>query len=159
MTREKLILANKYIGETPLEALERVREERNIPEEIPMTYAGRLDPMAEGLLLVLIGGECKNKDAYLGLQKEYEVSVLLGFETDTGDLLGRITNHRFGVDMEKLNITEVLKGLEGKHVQEYPAFSSKTVDGVALFALAKANALPEKFPSKEVEIKEIELLA
>jgi len=55
-----------------------------------MTYAGRLDPLAEGLLLVLTGEECKNKEKYLGLDKEYEVDVLFGFATDTYDILGKV---------------------------------------------------------------------
>lgn len=71
-------LIYKHIGETPLEALERFRREQGIAADVPMTYAGRLDPMAEGLLLILLGEECKNKEKYLGLDKEYEVEVLFG---------------------------------------------------------------------------------
>ena len=55
-----MILVNKQIGETPLEALEKVRREHGFDANLPMTYAGRLDPMAEGLLIVLVGEECKN---------------------------------------------------------------------------------------------------
>ena len=53
-TGEGVILVYKNIGETPLEAIERAREEENISTDVPITYAGRLDPMAEGLLLVLV---------------------------------------------------------------------------------------------------------
>ena len=64
---EKLIIAYKNMGETPLECLERMRKEHRISDDIPMTYAGRLDPMAEGLMVVLVGEECKNKEKYLGM--------------------------------------------------------------------------------------------
>lgn len=158
MDREKLLLIQKYIGETPLEALERSRAEYSIPKEVPMTYAGRLDPMAEGLLLVLLGDECKKKDEYLGLSKEYEVLILLGFETDTGDLLGLIQNHAETSEIQKDNLEEILKEMPGKFLQEYPAFSSKTVNGTPLFELAKEGNLPEEFPAKEVEIHSIDLL-
>ena len=52
---------------------------------------GRLDPLAEGVLLILIGDECKNKEKYLGLDKEYEVAIIFGISTDTGDALGLAT--------------------------------------------------------------------
>ena len=71
-----MYLTYKNIGETPLECLERVRLEYGKAPEVPMTYAGRLDPMAEGLLLVLSGKELQNKDKYLGLPKTYEFEVL-----------------------------------------------------------------------------------
>ncbi len=64
-----LIIAYKELGETPLECLERMRIKHNIGQNTPMTYAGRLDPMADGLLIVLVGEECKKKDTYLGLNK------------------------------------------------------------------------------------------
>ena len=57
---------------------------------MPMTYAGRLDPMASGVLIILAGGETKNKEKYLALDKEYEFSVLFGFSTDTYDILGKV---------------------------------------------------------------------
>ena len=80
---DNVIIAYKNIGETPLECLERHRKERSIDKDIPMTYAGRLDPMAEGLMILLVGEECKNKDKYLGLDKTYEFKILVGFSTDT----------------------------------------------------------------------------
>ncbi len=85
-------LAWKELGETPLETLERVRTERGLAPEIKMTYAGRLDPAAEGELLVLVGEACKQKDQLLGLDKPYQFQVLLGFATDTLDLLGLVTS-------------------------------------------------------------------
>ena len=69
----------KKIGQTPLMALENLRFENPEWVDLPMTYAGRLDPTAEGLLLVLVGEDCKEKDKYLGLSKEYELSILFGF--------------------------------------------------------------------------------
>ncbi len=152
------IKLKKNIGETPLEALERVRKENGIDMSIPMTYAGRLDPMAEGVLLVLVGEECKNKDKYLGLDKEYEVEILFGFATDTYDTLGkvRLASQKLKVESEKMN-TELQK-FKGKFVQEYPAYSSKTVDGVQLHTLANEGKLPDEMPTKEVEIYNIEML-
>lgn len=83
-------LLYKNLGETPNEAILRYKAENPIYKDQSMTYAGRLDPMAEGLLLVLSGNELQNKDKYLGLRKTYEVEILWGFQTDTLDVLGLV---------------------------------------------------------------------
>ncbi len=85
---QKVLELYKKEGETPLETIEGFKKENPEYSEQKMTYAGRLDPMAEGVLIVLVGEECKNKDKYLGLDKEYEFEILWGFETDTYDILG-----------------------------------------------------------------------
>jgi tRNA U55 pseudouridine synthase TruB len=50
---ENVLKLYKNVGETPLECLERFRVENSEYKDVPMTYAGRLDPMAEGVLIVL----------------------------------------------------------------------------------------------------------
>ena len=86
--KQGIITLHKEQGETPLECIERWRAEHKEYLGIALSYLGRLDPMAEGVLLVAVGEENKNREAYLGLDKEYEFEVLFGFETDTYDLLG-----------------------------------------------------------------------
>ena len=56
---KKILKLYKKEGETPLEAIERFRRKNPEYRNEKMTYAGRLDPMAEGVLLVLAGNECK----------------------------------------------------------------------------------------------------
>lgn len=115
-----------------------------------MTYAGRLDPMAEGQLLILIGDECKNKEKYLGLDKEYEVEIVFGIQTDTHDALGIPKPCSYSIpEWDKL---------VGKFEQEYPAYSSKAFNGKQLHELARSGELPDEMPTKEVEIYEIEEL-
>lgn len=153
----------KSVGETPLEALERFRVEKMISDlaqkeywqNTPMTYAGRLDPMAEGVLLILIGEECKYKEKYLGLDKEYEVEIIFGISTDSYDALGLITTKDSLVE-KKIDPTKLdLEKYVGKLIQEYPPYSSKTVGGKQLHELSRTNNLPEEIPNKEVEIYSI----
>mgnify|MGYP001614864496 FL=1 len=164
-----VITAFKKLGETPLECLERARKENKIDAKIPMTYAGRLDPMAEGVLILLVGEECKNKEKYLGLDKEYEVEVLFGIETDTQDVLGLIKRIDIGnvknvgsIENEKRNEKEGdvgkidFKKYVGKFVQEYPMYSSKTIKGKQLHEYARAGEEIEEMPTKEVLIYSIE---
>ena len=122
--QEKVVSIYKKIGETPLEALERFRATRSDLKDVPMTYAGRLDPLAEGELLILIGDECKKKQDYLGLDKEYEVEIIFGISTDTHDALGLVTE--VNVNSRGLTSTIDLSKYVGKFSQEYPAYSSKT---------------------------------
>jgi len=159
--KETVLKLYKKRGETPLSCIERFKKENPQYLNEKMTYAGRLDPLAEGLLLVLAGEECKNKDKYLCLDKEYEVDVLLGFSTDSYDLLGKVTNK---ISFEKFDICDAdncfcaIKSFVGKFSQKYPPFSSKTIKGKSLFSLFKRGELKdEEIPMKEVEIKNIDM--
>ena len=143
---------HKQLGETPLEALERLREEAGIAADVPMTYAGRLDPAAEGLLVVLVGDECKDKDKYSGLDKTYKAEILLGVSTDSLDLLGlptvaaserlskAITLEGLQIDADLTGDVEAyLESKKGVFEQQYPAYSSKTVDGTQLHNHTRAG--------------------
>lgn len=155
--QEKYVFVAKQPGETPLEALERYRATRPELKGVPLTYAGRLDPMAEGTLLVLIGDECKNKAKYLTLDKEYEVEIVFGISTDTYDALGLAEATSASGARDELNISELdLNKYVGGFTQEYPPYSSKTVDGKQLHELARAGELPDEMPTKNVDIYAIE---
>lgn len=154
---EPVLRIYKNLGETPLEALNRVRLELPKYVDVPMTYAGRLDPMAEGELLVLTGEECKKKDEYLGMDKEYEFEMLFGFTTDSYDLLGISTSKDVQNNVIKQDLEKQLLGFKGKRIQSYPPFSSKTIDGVPLFQKTR-NGEVFDLPEREVEIYEIKFL-
>lgn len=147
----------KNEGETPLECLERFRIEQPLYKDAVLSYAGRLDPMAEGVMLVLVDEENKNREKYLGLDKTYEVEILFGVKTDTGDILGKVEEVK-EVPTEK-EVNEVLQSFAGPFIQKYPPYSSKTVDGKPLFQWAREGKLEEiEIPEKTSEIYSIELL-
>lgn len=146
----------KEIGETPLDCLKRVREREGISMDIPMTYAGRLDPMAEGLMIMLAGEECKEKDHYLGLSKAYEFEVLVGFETDTYDLLGLVKS-ACNETVSSDRFSEVLNTFVGEYEQSYPAYSSKPVDGKPLFQHAREGNKIE-IPTHRVTIESLTVM-
>lgn len=157
MTLKETIIVYKKIGETPLEALGAWKEVHPEYADVPMTYAGRLDPMAEGLLLLLAGEECKKKDDYLALPKEYVGEILLGISTDTGDVLGLINSTDLETGrIEHGELEGVAEKMRGKQKQEYPAYSSKTVDGKPLWKSAREGEEVEK-PMREIEIYELEV--
>ncbi len=169
-----LIQAYKERGETPLDVLKRLKNENPEYQYVPMTYAGRLDPMAEGLMLVLTGDDCMKKDEYTNLSKEYEVTILFGFATDTYDFLGVVErpeqNSEIIVALPSLrglrhdeqfqnSVLGLLENFTGKIDQKYPPYSSRTVNGKPLFQWAREGRLDEiTIPSHEVYISNIELI-
>lgn len=142
----------KNLGETPRECLERFRAGNPEYADVPMTYAGRLDPMAEGLLVVLSGDAVNEKETYTALPKTYVFQMLWGFETDTLDILGKITETN-NSEVSKEDVEKVLGKSVGKFEQVYPAYSSKPVSGKPLFQWAREGRLGEiEIPKHEVEV-------
>lgn len=148
----------KSVGFTPLEIAEKFKEKNQEYKDKTVSYAGRLDPMAEGILVLLIGEENKNRDEYLKLKKTYEAEIVFGISTDTFDSLGLIEN----VNLKEVSKEEIEKGLEtfsGKQKQLYPPYSSKAVNGKSLFWWARNNKLNEiEIPERDIEIYSIDLL-
>ena len=126
---KRLATIEKELGETPLQAIERYRSDAALAADVPLAYAGRLDPMATGKLLVLIGDECKVQTRDHALDKEYTFEVLFGFETDTHDVLGL-------AELQKVPTPEAIRGFVKKYTGTitlpYPRFSARTVGGVPL---------------------------
>lgn len=147
-----------------MECLERFRSAYPEYEYVTLSYAGRLDPMAEGVLLVLEGEEeNRQREQYLRLPKEYQFTVLLGFETDTYDVLGKISNYSYrSLDIPTMrdSIVEYVRKLPGRFMQPYPPYSSRTVAGEPLFMLARSQSIDGvAVPEREVEIYQSELLS
>ncbi len=146
----------KLRGETPLERIERFRREHREYRNVPLSYAGRLDPMAEGVLLVLAGEANKRRSEYLGLDKEYTFDVLFGFSTDTYDLLGVMDSAVTRTSHSTLKVpllVEYVAQLPGVHTQAYPPFSSKPLEGVPLFVKARRGELGGfELPEHQIEI-------
>lgn len=146
----------KVRGETPLERIERFRKEHSEYKNVPLSYAGRLDPMAEGVLLVLVGETNKKREEYLGLDKEYTFDVLFGFATDTYDLLGLMTNGVTRASHRQIRVPlliEYVAQLVGMQTQKYPPFSSKPLEGQPLFVKARKGELGNfELPEHKVEV-------
>ncbi len=158
-SEENIIAVYKPVGITPFQAIEKLKNLRSKYCEQKISYAGRLDPMAEGILLLLIGDENKKRKEYEGLEKVYESEIVLGISTDTYDGLGLIQN----IHLEPVRIKDVEDALEkmiGIQDQSYPPFSSKPVGGHPLYWWARENRLTEiSLPFKKIKIDEIEKIS
>lgn len=155
----RYIVLDKAIGQTPLEVLNEWKREHPDYLDVSASYAGRLDPMASGKLLVLLGEECKRQKHYTGLDKEYEVSILLDLATDTGDVLGLPTYSTLHTEPSLSAVQEVLSNELGTRSHKYPAYSSKTVEGIPLFLHALRGTLGDiEIPTHSETIFSIRLV-
>ena len=174
---KSVIIVDKKAGQTPLEAIDEQKISDPALLNLPLTYAGRLDPLASGVLVILAGDECLKKDEYLALEKEYELTILFGFSTDTYDLMGKVMEMKSkeGFEMVWLSkpaqesedlsnssfdeIKEKIKYFVGRINQKYPPYSSRTVAGKPLYQWAREGRLDEiTIPSHEVFVKNIDVV-
>lgn len=141
----KYIVLDKKVGETPLECAEAWRATASPAySTLPLSYAGRLDPMASGKLLVLIGDECKHQEKYHALDKEYQFSILFGLASDTHDILGRLLETSpTPPAVDALTLEKIARSLIGEISLPFPLFSAKTVRGKPLHMWTLENRLDE----------------
>jgi tRNA pseudouridine55 synthase len=157
---KRYVVLNKKVGDTPLAALSAWKESNPAYKEVPASYAGRLDPMASGKLLILLGDECKKQKNYTKLDKEYEIEPLVDVGSDTGDALGLVNRSAQETRIDDASLKLILKNEEGKCERPYPAYSSKTVNGKPLFLYALEGKLGEiQIPTHEERIYKIKLLS
>ncbi len=149
-------LVYKHRGETLAALLRRFRVEQSIDRSVPITYAGRLDPMAEGVVLLLVGAERHKKDALLALTKTYEVEILFGIGTDTQDVLGLVVDEQYR-SITPLEVAQVLECARSLTELPYPLYSSVIVEGKPLFAHTRAGTVVVP-PTKHVTITDTKLL-
>jgi len=157
---QNLVPVYKPIGVTPLETVQKFKLAHPEFAHTKIGYAGRLDPLAHGVLLLMIGEETKKRETYLALQKSYEFQTIFGLQTDTYDILGLLNETKQKTSPKNVNLivnTFVNKHL-GKQVQFYPPYSSKTVEGKPLFWWARNGKLSKiEIPTREIEIVEFKV--
>lgn len=155
---KKTVIFNKKIGETPLEAVGRFKIANREYAKSKISYAGRLDPMAEGELLLLIDEENKKRRQYEKLDKEYLFEVLFGISTDSGDILGLIIDSENKISINKRKIKSALQSIKARNYQYPPMFSSVPVKGKPLYYWARKKSLDKiEIPKRKITIYSIEL--
>lgn len=147
-----VINLNKPIGQTPLQAINDLRDRQPDLKDSKMVYAGRLDPMAEGVLIILTDEDRYQLDDYLGLDKEYQATFLIGITTDTYDTLGLVTESSDSM-VDPAVIKNLMVELKGVHQLPFPPYSAYKVKGKPLHWWARQGRLDEiKIPLKEMKV-------
>jgi len=152
--KEGILLINKPSGYTSHDIVEIVRKRLKIRK---VGHAGTLDPLAEGLLVILVGGYTKLFQKFSSLDKEYLGIMKLGETTTTGDSEGRIIKVRSFKDISEEKIKKVFSSFCGEIEQIPPMMSAKRIGGKRLYKLARRGIIIER-PSKKVKIYEIKIL-
>ena len=122
-------------------------------------HTGTLDPMAQGVLPLLVGKGTLCSKYLINHDKIYDVQLQLGIKTDTADQEGKIVETK-NVDkkiLEKEYILNILKGVIGKQEQLPPIYSAIKVNGKKLYEYAREGKKVEIKP-REIEIYDLELL-
>lgn len=125
---------------------------------------GKLDPMAQGQLLLLYDDNCKNMNNHLIHDKTYRFQVLWGIKTDSDDVLGLITHTNIEQKYNKNYIDSKLNYFIGKSVQSFHNFSAihvsnKNGEKYPLWEWSNLNRLNEiEVPQKNVNVRYIKQL-
>ena len=139
----------KNIGETMNQTIDRFKKEYLINDKSKIAFAGRLDPLAFGKIILLTDDDIYKKELYCGKNKLYKCTIVHGIQTDTYDVMGKIVSFKewepFFENAENLDYEQI-----------YPMFSSINViqNGMRkpLWYYEKNNIKVEKIPSKEVKL-------
>lgn len=151
-----IIIINKEKGYTSQDVVSKVKKILNIKKA---GHTGTLDPMATGVLPVLLGNYTKLSKYLIEHDKKYVVKLKLGAKTDTGDSEGKITKTQ-NVELEYLNennITAILNSFLGESEQIPPMYSAIKVNGKKLYEYAREGKEVSVNPRKII-IYEINLI-
>lgn len=138
-----LLLINKPTGLTSHDVVSRVRRILKTKE---VGHSGTLDPLATGLMVLLIGEATKLSSFVTEGNKSYEVGVKLGVSTDTLDITGQVLSEK-QVTQNSSQILEMALSLIGEMNLPIPMYSAKKLDGKKLYEYAREGEKIEQ-PSK-----------
>jgi tRNA pseudouridine55 synthase len=131
---------------------------RNVLQTRRIGHAGTLDPMATGVLVILVGKATKASQYLMSRDKEYEGVMRLGQVTNTQDADGDIMENAPVPDaLDAAAIAAAMRAMEGDQYQTPPMFSAKKIQGVPLYKLArKGEEIPRE--PRFIHVAKFELL-
>ncbi len=147
-----IFIIQKPEGLTSFSVVSRIKK---FTGEKKVGHAGTLDPMATGVLPVLVGRCTSLQEALSDHDKEYVAGVRLGLSTDSGDITGKVLE-TLPVNVTREQFEEVLQTFKGEQKQVPPMYSAVWVEGVRLYELARRGIEIER-KAREIEIYDISL--
>ncbi|MBT4758229.1 MAG: tRNA pseudouridine(55) synthase TruB [Opitutae bacterium] len=136
-----VLLVDKPQGMTSHDIVARMRRVFRIKK---IGHAGTLDPMATGLLLILVGKATKVSQFLMSMDKEYTGTVKLGEATDSQDADGEIVETKPVPVLTQADVEKVMATFMGDQYQTPPMFSAKKVNGQKLYKLARQGKTIER---------------
>lgn len=149
----QLLLINKPLGWTSFDAVNKLRYKLKIKK---IGHAGTLDPLATGLLIICTGKMTKQIEEYMGLEKEYTGTFIIGQTTPSFDLETEVSQPVDISSVTEAAILEAIKSLTGTISQLPPAHSAIKVGGKRAYKFARQGKEVELKP-REVEVSAFEI--
>ena len=151
-TKDGIILLNKSKGISSFKAIDELKRKIKAKKA---GHAGTLDPMAEGLMIVMINDATKFSGDLMKKDKEYYVEMELGYKTDTYDSEGKvIEEYKSEIELSDSQIIRTIHSFKGRIKQVPPMYSAIKVEGQKLYDLARKGIEIERMP-RDVEIMNI----
>ena len=148
-----VLIIDKPAGLTSHDVVNRVRR---ILQERSVGHLGTLDPMATGVLPLVVGNLTRLAQFYTSSEKTYEGTIRFGFATDTYDAEGEATTPAQAAAVSLDELRQLANQFRGIIEQTPPPFSAKKIQGVPAYKLARKHAEVTLRPV-QVEIKEFEI--
>lgn len=148
-----LILLDKPAGITSFGAVARVRR---LLGKIKVGHTGTLDPMATGVLPILIGRATTLSSLLTDRDKRYTAGIKLGITTDTQDITGKILTTS-DVDVSRQQLETVIADFKGEILQTPPMYSAVKQDGVRLYKLARQGVEIQR-PPRKISVHRLDIL-
>lgn len=149
-----ILAVNKPRGITSHDAVDIIRRRFNMKR---VGHAGTLDPMATGVLVLLIGRATKLCDKFIKDDKEYMATLYLGQKTATQDSTGKIIEEKDVGEMDVDTVKKILNSFLGESEQIPPMVSAKKYNGRRLYKLAREGKSVVRKAVK-INISDMELL-
>jgi len=149
-----VLIVDKPAGMTSHDVVARIRR---LASERSVGHLGTLDPMATGVLPLVLGRMTRLAQFYAASEKSYEGAIRFGFATDSYDADGEPTGEPQPVGLTLEQVRAAAVGFRGSIQQMPPPFSAKKVGGVPAYKLARKKKEVELKPI-QVEIREFEIL-
>lgn len=158
LTADGIILIDKPTDMTSFGVVARIRRvlSSDYGKKIKVGHTGTLDPFASGLMILVIGKECRKAGDYSKLDKVYETTITLGKTSTTGDPEGELTAVS-GDKPSKDKIEKALVGFRGKIAQKPSAYSAIKINGERAYKLARVGKEVE-MPTRQIEVYELEII-
>lgn len=177
MSVDGIILVDKPLGWTSFDVVAKIRNklrseqssvisnqqiqntdhgsQKTTPKKVKVGHTGTLDPLATGLMILVVGSYCKRAGEFSKLDKTYAVQMKLGVTSTTGDEEGEKTN----VQCSMFNVADVERALKrflGDSMQTPPAFSAIKIGGKRAYKLAREGK-EVKIEPRKIKITDIKL--
>ncbi len=152
---EGVIVVNKPPGITSHDVVGFIRRKFKMRR---VGHAGTLDPLATGVLVMLLGKSTKLFDCFVAFDKSYRATLRLGTKTSTADIMGQVIEEKPFFGITRSRVEEVFRGFVGDIEQKPPMVSAVKHQGQRLYKIAREGKSVERAVRK-VRVDEVRLLS